>query len=123
MTAEDEVHCLSVDASDEERRRQYESVNERLTLLISGERDLTAVLATIVCELHHAFEYYHWTVRMDLEVSLQQSANHKKVYCNSPRLVALRQALHGQEALGYKIQQTKGQRMSCAYCSDLTCRH
>jgi len=29
--------------------------------MLAGERDLVAAMATVVCELHHAFEYYNWT--------------------------------------------------------------
>ncbi|MEM8599373.1 MAG: GAF domain-containing protein [Bacteroidota bacterium] len=29
--------------------------------LLDGEADWTAAMATVVCELHHAFEHYHWT--------------------------------------------------------------
>jgi len=29
--------------------------------LLDGETDWVAAMATVACELHHAFEYFHWT--------------------------------------------------------------
>ncbi len=39
----------------------YTEVRARLDSLLEGECDLVAMLSTIVCELHHSFEYFHWT--------------------------------------------------------------
>lgn len=43
------------------RRSQYTEVTNRIVAAIEGESDWIAVLATAVCELHHAFTYFHWT--------------------------------------------------------------
>jgi hypothetical protein len=29
----------------------------------AGEDDLVAAMATVACEPHHAFDFFHWTVR------------------------------------------------------------
>lgn len=39
----------------------YRDVRNRIDALLDGETDWTAAMATVVCELHHAFEHYHWT--------------------------------------------------------------
>lgn len=44
-----------------ERRARYREVAERLHALLEGERDEVAMLATVVCELHHAFDDFDWT--------------------------------------------------------------
>lgn len=70
MTAESgdlDASPLPFKSSDLVRQKRYEQLQERISLLIEGEKDLIAVLATIACELHHAFEYYHWTVRKQHE--------------------------------------------------------
>lgn len=36
-------------------------INTRLGELLSGETDAVAIMATIACELHHHFPYFHWT--------------------------------------------------------------
>jgi L-methionine (R)-S-oxide reductase len=43
------------------RTERYRAVRSSLALLLEGETDWIAALATIVCELHQAFEYYDWT--------------------------------------------------------------
>jgi len=40
---------------------RYEQVISRIELLLDGERDWVAAMATVVCELHHAFGHFHWT--------------------------------------------------------------
>lgn len=40
---------------------QYHEVIRRIAALIEGETDEIAVLSTVVCELHRAFEHFHWT--------------------------------------------------------------
>jgi L-methionine (R)-S-oxide reductase len=48
--------------SDEPTRAErYRAVRSSLAALLEGETDWIAALATIVCELHHAFPYYDWT--------------------------------------------------------------
>jgi len=43
------------------RRERYADLRGRLNALLEGEDDWIAALATIVCELHSAFDYYDWT--------------------------------------------------------------
>mmetsp|Transcript_32558 Transcript_32558/g.58280 ORF Transcript_32558/g.58280 Transcript_32558/m.58280 type:complete len:162 (+) Transcript_32558:362-847(+) len=45
----------------ETRQQQYVDVRRRLHPLLTGETDLIAAMATVVCELHHSFAYYNWT--------------------------------------------------------------
>ena len=39
----------------------WPELSSRIAALIDGEDDDIARMATIVCELHHAFERFHWT--------------------------------------------------------------
>ena len=53
------------------RASTYQSIDRRLDALLEGEDDAIAAMATVACELHHAFDYFHWTgfyraVREDL---------------------------------------------------------
>lgn len=48
-------------APSTDRTALYEAVFQRLDALLDGEDDWMAAMATVACELHHAFEYYHWT--------------------------------------------------------------
>jgi GAF domain-containing protein len=43
------------------KQELYERTLGRLRELIADETDLIAVMATVVCELHHAFEDFDWT--------------------------------------------------------------
>jgi GAF domain-containing protein len=43
------------------KRVIYRGVRERLCALLEGEDDFIAAQATVVCELHHAFDYFDWT--------------------------------------------------------------
>jgi GAF domain-containing protein len=52
---------LPVQATASERYAQYARIDERLYHLLQGETNAIAVMATIVCELHHAFDYFNWT--------------------------------------------------------------
>lgn len=45
----------------EARARTYAEVADHLESLLEGEDDLIAAMATVVGELHNAFEYFHWT--------------------------------------------------------------
>lgn len=36
-------------------------VYQRILALVSGETDEVALMATVACELHHAFPYFNWT--------------------------------------------------------------
>lgn len=44
-----------------EKQRLYDRVFGDIERLIDGETDIIAVMATVVCELHHGFDYYDWT--------------------------------------------------------------
>ncbi|HEY3667909.1 MAG TPA: GAF domain-containing protein [Polyangiaceae bacterium] len=47
---------------DETTKRDiYRGVRQRLSSLLEGEDDFIAAQATVVCELHHAFDYFDWT--------------------------------------------------------------
>ena len=46
---------------DDTRARAYDAVRVRLAALLEGETDWVAAMATVACELHHAFDHYHWT--------------------------------------------------------------
>ena len=43
------------------REERYRAVRAGLGALLESENDWIAALATIACELHHAFPYYDWT--------------------------------------------------------------
>jgi GAF domain-containing protein len=43
------------------RRQHYRAVRQGLDVLLDAETDWIAALSTVACELHHAFEYFHWT--------------------------------------------------------------
>lgn len=43
------------------RAARYAEVRTRIGGLLDGEDDPIAALATVVCELHHAFDHYDWT--------------------------------------------------------------
>lgn len=44
-----------------DRQATYEDVERRIGSLLQGETDWIAAMATVACELHHAFPYFHWT--------------------------------------------------------------
>ncbi len=52
-----------MEPSREERIRAetYREVRRRLDALLESETDWIAAMATVVCELHHAFPHFHWT--------------------------------------------------------------
>ena len=43
------------------RQLRYGELHATLDSLLEGETDWTAVLSTVSCELHAAFEAFHWT--------------------------------------------------------------
>ena len=43
------------------RRTQYEDVLGRIRLMLEGETDAVAIMATVACELHGAFDHLSWT--------------------------------------------------------------
>lgn len=48
-------------ASSHTNRSKYEEVTSRISALLAGETDWIAAMATVACELHHSFPYFHWT--------------------------------------------------------------
>lgn len=52
---------LPLSASDDERRAHYAMVFDSIRSLIADEDDWVSAMATVACELHHAFAYYDWT--------------------------------------------------------------
>ena len=44
-----------------EKQRLYDLTLGATSELIEGETDPIAVMATVVCELHHRFEWFDWT--------------------------------------------------------------
>ncbi len=40
---------------------RYRPVIKRIEALIAGETDEVAIMATVACELHQAFDHFHWT--------------------------------------------------------------
>ena len=38
----------------------YHSLHQRITALCEGETDTIALMATIACELYHAFDHFDW---------------------------------------------------------------
>jgi len=45
----------------QDKRQLYNVVLDRVEHLVEGETDLIAVMATVACELHHAFDTFDWT--------------------------------------------------------------
>jgi GAF domain-containing protein len=52
---------LPLTASAAEKTARYREVRARIESLVEGETDWVAMLSTVACELHHAFESYDWT--------------------------------------------------------------
>lgn len=52
---------IPLDATDEARADQYRAVIDRIRVILEDEDDWVAAMATVACELHHAFDYYDWT--------------------------------------------------------------
>ena len=52
---------LSPEADDVEREQRYRDVRGRIDALLRDESDWVAAMATVACELHHAFGYFQWT--------------------------------------------------------------
>ncbi len=52
---------LEADAGDEARAAHYAEVKAHIASLLEGEDDWIAAMATVVCELHHAFGHFDWT--------------------------------------------------------------
>lgn len=48
-------------ASASVKTEAYERVALSIDALLEDENDWVAAMSTVVCELHHAFGYFHWT--------------------------------------------------------------
>ncbi|MEL6444073.1 MAG: GAF domain-containing protein [Bacteroidota bacterium] len=55
------THAPPAAAHTATRTERYAEVAARIDALLDGETDWTAAMATVACELHHAFDHYHWT--------------------------------------------------------------
>lgn len=53
--------ALPLTASPADKRATYARVRASIDALLDGEDDWIAAMATVSCELHHAFEAYDWT--------------------------------------------------------------
>lgn len=53
--------ALPLDASAAAKTAAYAQVRASIASLLEDESDWIAAMATVTCELHHAFEAYDWT--------------------------------------------------------------
>ncbi|MFB6273963.1 MAG: GAF domain-containing protein [Salinibacter sp.] len=44
-----------------DKAERYIDTRNRIDALLDGPTDWVSAMATVVCELHHSFEYYDWT--------------------------------------------------------------
>ena len=40
---------------------EHDEVYQRITAILDGEDDWVTAMATVACELHNAFDHFHWT--------------------------------------------------------------
>lgn len=52
---------IGLDSSKDERVQQYQTVKAKIEALLTNEDDWVSAMATVSCELHNSFEYFHWT--------------------------------------------------------------
>lgn len=52
---------LPGNAPADHRRAHYQLVQQTIDALLDGEDDWISAMATVACELHRAFGYFHWT--------------------------------------------------------------
>ena len=52
---------LPLSSDDRAREERYAQVAEHLASLLEDPHDWITAMATVACELHHAFAYYDWT--------------------------------------------------------------
>ena len=45
----------------EQKQATYDEVFQRIQALLEGQTDWISAMATVSCELHYAFDHYHWT--------------------------------------------------------------
>jgi L-methionine (R)-S-oxide reductase len=55
------LNVLPRQASPTQKQKHYEQVYDQIQGLLTADSDWLAAMATIVCELHNAFESYDWT--------------------------------------------------------------
>ncbi len=53
--------AIDANDSDEVRAAAYAQLAEDLKSILEDEQDWVAAMATVACELHHRFRYFHWT--------------------------------------------------------------
>lgn len=52
---------LPLTATAQERTARYQEVRQAIVSLLEDEDDWVSAMATVACELHHGFAYFHWT--------------------------------------------------------------
>ncbi|MGH1344766.1 MAG: GAF domain-containing protein [Nannocystales bacterium] len=52
---------LPLNAPAAERTTRYAELRAVMDSLLADEDDWVSAMATVACELHHAFDYFHWT--------------------------------------------------------------
>lgn len=52
---------LQVSSAAAEREARYVEVRASIDSLLSAQNDWVSAMATVACELSHAFAYFHWT--------------------------------------------------------------
>lgn len=52
---------LLLNAPAAERTTRYAQVRKVIDSLLADEDDWVSAMATVACELHHGFDYFHWT--------------------------------------------------------------
>lgn len=52
---------LPLTATAPERTARYQEVRQAIVSLLEDEGDWVSAMATVACELHHAFAYFDWT--------------------------------------------------------------
>lgn len=52
---------LPLQSDDSTREQRYRDVRLSIDSLLEGEDDWVSAMATVACELHHGFGYFHWT--------------------------------------------------------------
>ena len=50
-----------LEADDEQRAERYHRQIRHIESILEEEEDWVSAMATVVCELHHAFAYFDWT--------------------------------------------------------------
>lgn len=55
------IDALPLSASPEAKRAAYANVRASIASLLEDDADWVSAMATVACELHHAFEAYDWT--------------------------------------------------------------